>query len=85
VQFAHLTGHGYDGAEKYHLYDWSADKEAPDFINKPTNNMADTRGYRVAVGADGTLVCAFEAAGGNHIFRYEPKLASGEWVAAKGK
>jgi chitodextrinase len=35
------------------------------------NNMADTRGYRVRMGRDGYLYAAFEAAGGNHIFRYE--------------
>ncbi|MCD8481199.1 MAG: hypothetical protein LR015_00075 [Verrucomicrobia bacterium] len=33
------------------------------------NNMADTRGYRLTVGEDGYLYAAFEAAGGNHIFR----------------
>ncbi len=34
--------------------------------------MADTRGYRVSVGGDGRLYAAFECAGGNHIFRYDP-------------
>ncbi len=85
VQIAHLTGRGYDGAEKYHLYDWSVDKDAPNFLNKPTNNMADTRGYRCSMGADGKLHAVFESAGGNHIFRYEPQLDNGEWVEAKGK
>ncbi|MCC5840922.1 MAG: hypothetical protein JJT96_12455, partial [Opitutales bacterium] len=33
------------------------------------NNMADTRGYRITVGGDGYLYAAYEAAGGNHIFR----------------
>ncbi len=85
VQISHLTGRGYDGAEKFHLYDWSVDKDAPDFINKPTNNMADTRGYRCSMGADGKLHAAFESAGGNHIFRYEPQLENGAWAEAKGK
>lgn len=85
VQISHLIGRGYDGAEKYHLYDWSVNPDAPEFINKPENNMADTRGYRCAIGADGKLYCAFEAAGGNHIFRYEPRLDGGRWVAAQGK
>ncbi len=85
VQISHLTGRSYDGTGKYHLYDWSVDPNAPDFINKPENNMADTRGYRVAMGADGKLYAAFECAGGNHIFRYEPRLASGAWVEAKAK
>jgi hypothetical protein len=34
--------------------------------------MADTRGYRCSVGRDGKLYCAFECAGGNHMFRYSP-------------
>ena len=85
VQIAHLTGRGYDGTEKYHLYDWSVDTNAPGFINKPSNNMADTRGYRVAMGADGKLYAAFECAGGNHIFRYEPRLVNGVWADAKAK
>ena len=85
VQIAHLTGRGYDGAEKYHLYDWSVDTNAPGFINRPANNMADTRGYRVAMGADGRLYAAFECAGGNHIFRYEPRLTNGAWAEAKAK
>jgi hypothetical protein len=85
VQIAHLTGRAYDGTEKYHLYDWSVDTAAPNFINKPSNNMADTRGYRCSIGADGRLYTAFECAGGNHIFRYEPRLENGAWVEAKGK
>jgi hypothetical protein len=85
VQIAHLTARGYNGAEKYHLYDWSTDTNAPGFINRPANNMADTRGYRVALGADGKLYAAFECAGGNHIFRYEPRLIHGAWVEAKAK
>ena len=85
VQIAHLTGRGYDGTEKYHLYDWSVDTNAPGFINKPENNMADTRGYRCAIGADAKLYAAFECAGGNHIFRYEPRLVNGQWVGAKDK
>jgi hypothetical protein len=85
VQIAHLTGRGYDGTEKYHLYDWSVDTNAPGFINKPSNNMADTRGYRCATGADGKLYAAFECAGGNHIFRYEPRLVNHAWVGAGDK
>lgn len=34
--------------------------------------MADSRGYRVAVGRDGQLYAGYEVAGGNHIFRYDP-------------
>ena len=73
VQIAYLRGHGYDGAVRWTDYDWSTDRAAPDFLNRPTNNMADTRGLRVAMGRDGRLYAAFECAGGNHIFRYAPR------------
>jgi len=43
------------------------------FLNRPTNNMADTRGCRITIGDDGKLYASFESAGGNHIFRYEPR------------
>lgn len=72
VQIAYLRGSTYDGTEKYTAYDWSTDNGSDRFINKPTNNMADTRGYRCAIGRDGKLYAAFETAGGNHIFRYSP-------------
>lgn len=85
VQISHLTGRSYEGTAKYHLYDWSVTPEAPDFLNQPSNNMADTRGYRCAMGADGKLYTAFECAGGNHIFRFEPRLVNGAWVEAQGK
>jgi hypothetical protein len=72
VQIAYLRAITFDGAEQYMLYDWSTSSGDLRFINAPTNNMADTRGYRCSVGADGKLYAAFEAAGGNHIFRYSP-------------
>jgi len=70
VQICYVWGYGFDGQRKYTLYDWSTDRESDRFLNKPTNNMADTRGYRCAIGRDGRLYVAFEAAGGNHLFRY---------------
>ncbi len=70
VQICYVWGFGVDGKRKYTLYDWSTDRESDRFLNKPTNNMADTRGYRCAIGRDGKLYVAFEAAGGNHLFRY---------------
>lgn len=82
VQIAYLQGRSYRGDVKYTLYDWSTDATSPSFINKPTNNMADTRGYRCAIGGDGRLCCVFECAGGNHIFRYEPQLVDGQWADA---
>ena len=72
VQIAYLRGATYDGSEKYTAYDWSTDTESDRFLNKPENNMADTRGYRCTIGGDGKLYAAFEVAGGNHIFRYRP-------------
>ncbi len=50
----------------------SQTKVDPRFLNRLTNNMADTRGLRCAMGADGKLYLAFECAGGNHIFRSGP-------------
>jgi hypothetical protein len=85
VQIAYLRGCSYAGQPKYTLYDWSTDNDAPEFINRPTNNMADTRGYRCAIGRDGNLYCAFECAGGNHIFRWEPQLQDGQWRSADAK
>ena len=72
VQISYALGVGYDGRQKWADYDWSTDRASDRFINKPTNNMADTRGYRCAIGRDGMLYCVFESAGGNHIFRYSP-------------
>ncbi|MCD8482393.1 MAG: hypothetical protein LR015_06810 [Verrucomicrobia bacterium] len=52
-------------------YDWPSAILEPDCTgpyDRPFSNlMADTRGYRVHLGADGYLYGAFEAAGGNHI------------------
>jgi len=72
VQIAYLRGVGYDGQAKWSNYGWSTDRESDRFLNKPENNMADTRGYRCSIGGDGKLYAAFEAAGGNHMFRYSP-------------
>jgi hypothetical protein len=72
VQIAYVRGVSYDGQVKYTAYDWSADASSPDWLNRPANNMADTRGYRCSIGRDGKLYCAFECAGGNHMFRYSP-------------
>jgi len=72
VQIAYLRGVAANGSERWTAYDWSTDEASPDFLNRMTNNMADTRGYRVSVGRDGRLLAAFECAGGNHIFRFDP-------------
>ncbi|MDP3278516.1 MAG: hypothetical protein Q8Q09_25220 [Deltaproteobacteria bacterium] len=83
VQIAYLRGVALDGTVRWTNYDWSTDMASPSFINTGTNNMADTRGYRVSVGHDQTLVAAFECAGGNHIFRWSPRAIT-ERVAIVG-
>lgn len=73
VQICYIIGLNYDGSRKWTNYDWSTDRESDRFLNKPTNNMADTRADRCAIGRDGKLYVTFQVAGGNHIFRYSPK------------
>lgn len=41
-----------------------------------TGNEADTRGYRVAMGRDGMLYFLGENAGGNTVFRWQPRYLS---------
>lgn len=83
VQISYYRGVDFTGAIKYTGYDWSGSQFItdpvtgeqtvnPNYVNLPTNNMADTRGYRAAIGADGNLYLGFESAGGNFIFRYDP-------------
>ncbi|HYE05056.1 MAG TPA: hypothetical protein VEL07_05970 [Planctomycetota bacterium] len=72
VQIAYLLATGFDGDTRWSGYDWSTDRTRRDSLNASTNNMADTRGYRVTIGLDGKLYAAFEAAGGNHQFRWSP-------------
>lgn len=73
VQISYIRGHHYDGTLKWRNYDWSTDPQSDRFLNKPTNNMADTRGDRCTIGHDGKLYVSFQVAGGNHIFRYHPR------------
>jgi hypothetical protein len=85
VQICYIRGLSYDGARKWTNYEWSTDRKSDRFINKPTNNMADSRGDRCTIGKDGKLYVTFQVVGGNHIFRYSPtnimekvKLAGGD-------
>jgi len=73
AQICYVRGHAYDGALKWTNYDWSTDRQSDRFLNKPTNNMADSRGDRCAIGRDGKLYVTFQVAGGNHVFRYHPR------------
>lgn len=74
VQIAYLKSAAYDGTQKWMDYDWTATQvdDPASGGTGPTNNMADTRGLRVSMGRDGKLYTLFMAAGGNHIFRYDP-------------
>lgn len=73
VQICYVYGCSPDGEKKWTNYDWSTAADSDRFLNKPTDNMADTRGDRCAVGHDGKLYVTFMVAGDNHIFRYDPK------------
>jgi hypothetical protein len=72
VQIPYIFGLAYDGTRKWEDYNWSTDQNSDRFINKPTNNMADSRADRCSIGRDGKLYVTFQVAGGNHIFRYSP-------------
>jgi len=74
VQIAYLKAAAYDGTQKWMDYDWTGAQvdDPASGGTGPTNNMADTRGLRVSMGRDGKLYALFMAAGGNHIFRYDP-------------
>ncbi len=73
VPICYIHGHAYDGTRRWTNYDWSTDRNSDRFLNKPTNNMADSRGDRCAIGRDGKLYVTFQVAGGNHVFRYHPR------------
>lgn len=60
------------GSLKYNCYNWSGDPASPDWLNRPENNMADTRIARVSMGDDGLLYFMAEVSGGNHPLRYSP-------------
>ncbi len=72
VQISYMRGHSFSGTVKWTGYDWSTDPTSANYLNKPNNNMADSRGCRISMGRDGKLYGLFEVAGGNHIFRYSP-------------
>lgn len=74
VQICYMICKDFSGVEKWRDYDWPGYlMDSSDGIAKE-NNMADTRAYRVSMGADGKLYATFEAAGGNHIFRFNPHI-----------
>jgi len=70
VQVPYLRAHTHQGVEVWKGYDWPGN-----YTNngdKHQGSQADTRGYRVTMGADGKLYAAYESHGGNSIIRYDP-------------
>lgn len=67
-----IKANAFDGTQRFRTYNWVGDVNSPNWLNRPENNMADTRGARLTVGRDGLLYVAFEADGGNHCLRYSP-------------
>ncbi|HRR06734.1 MAG TPA: PKD domain-containing protein, partial [Victivallales bacterium] len=84
VQIAFIRSLDYNGKVKWNAYDWSTDGNSDRYLNKPENNMADTRGLRCSIGSDEKLYVVFMAAGGNHIFRYSPFDITKKVVIPKG-
>ncbi|MCD8483041.1 MAG: hypothetical protein LR015_10495 [Verrucomicrobia bacterium] len=73
VQIAYIRSQDFDGSvTHWTAYDWTGNQLEPAATPGVINNMADTRGYQVLIGPDGMLYAAMEAAGGNHIFRWDP-------------
>jgi len=82
VQISFMRGYDFSGTVKWTGYDWSADVDSPNYLNKIKNNMADSRGCRISMGRDGKLYGLFEVAGGNHLFRYSPmNITTGVTIA----
>lgn len=67
-----LKGRDFAGNLKYNGYDWDSDSTSLNWLNRPTNNMADVRSSRVIIGQDGKMYITYEVAGGNHVLRYSP-------------
>ncbi|HEY9691719.1 MAG TPA: SBBP repeat-containing protein [Oculatellaceae cyanobacterium] len=71
LQVAWIRSYSYTGTLKWKNYDWTREQ-----AYSPVNNCADTRGVRVAIGRDNLLYFAGQSAGGNTIFRYNPRNLS---------
>ena len=72
VDIPAYRGTDYTGSTKYVGYNWTAKNTDSTWLNLAANNMADTRGARCEMGADGQLYLLFETDGGNHPLRYSP-------------
>ncbi|MEM8533209.1 MAG: hypothetical protein AAGF95_20380, partial [Chloroflexota bacterium] len=67
VQVAFIKAWNYNGESEWTNYDFSGGDAAR------TSLMADTRGYRLAIGGDDKLYFTGESAGGNTIYGRDPK------------
>jgi len=72
VHIAGMKAWDYTGKAKWRAYDWVGDEASDRFLNRPGDNVANTRGCRVTIGADGKLYAAFQCGGGRHMFRFSP-------------
>jgi Beta-propeller repeat len=69
VAFLHALDSQNNLQELWRTWDFAANL----LSNPVNNNMADSRLYRVVVGADGTVAVMGESAGGNSIYRWNGK------------
>lgn len=72
VQIPYVQGRAFDGTVRWTAYDWDTTPGSDRYLNRPENNMADSRALRCSLGGDNKLYVAFKTAGGNHLFRYDP-------------
>ena len=68
LQVAFIRSYDYQGNLNWTNYDWTHAE-----AHGGNSSCADTRGNRLTLGLDGNLYFAGESAGGNTIFRYDPR------------
>ncbi|MGL5192767.1 MAG: SBBP repeat-containing protein [Chroococcales cyanobacterium] len=68
LQVAFIRSYDYQGNLNWTNYDWTHAE-----AHGGNSSCADTRGDRLTLGLDGNLYFAGESAGGNTIFRYDPR------------
>jgi len=78
VQVAFVYAYDYEGKKVWTAYDWKGQEVAD------LRLMADTRGYRLAMGADGKLYLAGESAGGNTMWSRKSQDLKANLPLAKG-
>jgi hypothetical protein len=78
VQVAFVYAYDSQGKKVWTAYDWEGQEVADVHL------MADTRGYRLAMGADGKLYVAGESAGGNTMWSRRSHDLGTELPLAKG-